>query len=48
MNELQKSSFIHNTRIREDTECELSLSNVQPVLDHTFLRLIFFVFYDFK
>ena len=36
MNESQKSSFIHNTRIREDTKGELSLFNVQPVLDHTF------------
>ena len=41
MNESQKSSFIHNTRIREDTKGELSLFNVQPVLDHTFWRVIF-------
>ena len=38
MNEYRKSSFIHNARIPEDTECELSLSNVQPVLDHTFYK----------
>ena len=36
MNESQKYSFIHNTPIREDTKGELSLFNVQPVLDHTF------------
>ena len=44
INESQKSSFIHNTRIRQDTEGELSLFNVQPVLDHTFWRVFFVSF----